>query len=178
MATFTFNCPQCGNLLSGEDEWRGMESECPYCQKNIIIPHITALPNKPKPTPVLLNSDEKTCPLCGKIIKKGAVFCRFCQKNIPTGNNNISGNKKSITITERICGIKAAKNGQYSIGMVLLLAGCSFLLPISGLMYLICFIVLAVTNENHKHDTFIFQYGGLFVTSIMAWIFWIIIFNL
>ena len=38
MATFTFNCPQCGNLLSGEDEWRGMESECPYCQKAIIIP--------------------------------------------------------------------------------------------------------------------------------------------
>ena len=38
MATFNFNCPECGNLLSGEDEWRGMESECPYCQKAIIIP--------------------------------------------------------------------------------------------------------------------------------------------
>lgn len=38
MATFTFNCPQCGNLLSGEEEWRGMETQCPYCQKTIIIP--------------------------------------------------------------------------------------------------------------------------------------------
>ena len=38
MATFTFNCPQCGNLLSGEEEWRGMETQCPYCQKAIIIP--------------------------------------------------------------------------------------------------------------------------------------------
>lgn len=38
MATFNFNCPQCGNLLAGEDEWRGMETECPYCKKAIIIP--------------------------------------------------------------------------------------------------------------------------------------------
>ena len=38
MATFNFNCPQCGNLLAGEDEWRGMETQCPECKKNIIIP--------------------------------------------------------------------------------------------------------------------------------------------
>ena len=38
MATFNFNCPQCGNLLSGEDEWRGMETQCPECKKNIVIP--------------------------------------------------------------------------------------------------------------------------------------------
>ena len=38
MATFNFNCPQCKNLLSAEDEWRGMETQCPYCQKTIIIP--------------------------------------------------------------------------------------------------------------------------------------------
>ena len=40
MATFTFNCPQCGNLLSGEEEWRGMETECPECKKNIVIPPV------------------------------------------------------------------------------------------------------------------------------------------
>ena len=38
METFNFNCPQCKNLLSAEDEWRGMETQCPYCQKTIIIP--------------------------------------------------------------------------------------------------------------------------------------------
>ena len=38
MANFEFNCPQCGNLLSAEDEWRGMESLCPTCNKNITIP--------------------------------------------------------------------------------------------------------------------------------------------
>ena len=38
MATFYFNCPHCGNLLSAEDEWRGMATQCPYCQKTIIIP--------------------------------------------------------------------------------------------------------------------------------------------
>ena len=38
METFNFNCPQFKNLLSAEDEWRGMETQCPYCQKTIIIP--------------------------------------------------------------------------------------------------------------------------------------------
>ena len=178
MANFEFNCPQCDNLLSAEEEWRGMETQCPRCSKDIVVPpHITALPNKPKLTPVLLNSDEKPCLLCGKIIKKGAVFCRFCQKNIPMENNNTS-NRKSITITERICGTKAAQNGQYNIGMMFLLAGCSFLMPVLGLLYLIAFIILVVTNENHKHDTFMLQYGLLFVISIVEWIFWIQILNL
>ncbi|MBO5308171.1 MAG: hypothetical protein J6C40_09225 [Lentisphaeria bacterium] len=49
MATFNFNCPQCGNLLSGEDEWRGMESECPYCKKNITIPLAFRKTPLPKP---------------------------------------------------------------------------------------------------------------------------------
>ena len=38
METFNFNCPQCKNLLSAEDEWRGMETQCPYCEKTITIP--------------------------------------------------------------------------------------------------------------------------------------------
>ena len=37
MATFNFNCPQCGNLLSAEEEWLGMETQCPTCNKNITI---------------------------------------------------------------------------------------------------------------------------------------------
>ena len=46
MATFNFNCPQCKNLLSAEDEWRGMESECPYCQETITIPLEENLPKE------------------------------------------------------------------------------------------------------------------------------------
>ena len=48
MATFYFNCPHCGNLLSGEDEWRGMATQCPYCQKAIIIPIRTFTPSPTK----------------------------------------------------------------------------------------------------------------------------------
>lgn len=48
MATFNFNCPQCDNLLSTEDEWRGMESECPYCKKAILIPILTLTPSPTK----------------------------------------------------------------------------------------------------------------------------------
>jgi DNA-directed RNA polymerase subunit M/transcription elongation factor TFIIS len=38
MAIFDFNCPQCGNMLAADDEWRGMKSQCPDCRKDIVIP--------------------------------------------------------------------------------------------------------------------------------------------
>ena len=38
MATFNFNCPECGNLLSGEDEWRGMESTKNYQEERTYSP--------------------------------------------------------------------------------------------------------------------------------------------
>jgi len=38
METFNFNCPQCKNSLSAQEEWRGGTTECPYCKKTIIIP--------------------------------------------------------------------------------------------------------------------------------------------
>ena len=50
MATFNFNCPQCGNLLSAEDEWRGMETQCPTCNKNITIPPNSSLADNIKKT--------------------------------------------------------------------------------------------------------------------------------
>ena len=50
MAIFNFNCPQCGNLLSAEDEWRGMETQCPMCNKNITIPSNSSLAEDIKKT--------------------------------------------------------------------------------------------------------------------------------
>ena len=49
MTTFNFNCPQCKNSLSAQEEWRGLTTECPYCKKNITIP--LAFRNTPLPKP-------------------------------------------------------------------------------------------------------------------------------
>ncbi len=49
METFNFNCPQCKNSLSAQEEWRGLTTECPYCKKNITIP--LAFRNTPLPKP-------------------------------------------------------------------------------------------------------------------------------
>ena len=38
MEPFEFNCPICGNKISVENQYRGMEAQCPYCENTIKIP--------------------------------------------------------------------------------------------------------------------------------------------
>lgn len=38
MANFTFNCPECGQHLEAQDEWRGKEAQCPSCNSTVVIP--------------------------------------------------------------------------------------------------------------------------------------------
>ncbi len=37
MANFIFQCPQCGQSLEAQQEWIGMQTVCPYCQKHVTI---------------------------------------------------------------------------------------------------------------------------------------------
>ena len=36
--SFIFKCTHCGADLEGEEEWRGMRTECPICKYEIDIP--------------------------------------------------------------------------------------------------------------------------------------------
>ena len=38
MSNFTFNCPHCGNPLKAQEEWRGQQTDCPYCGQTITVP--------------------------------------------------------------------------------------------------------------------------------------------
>ena len=80
MAKFYFLCPQCGHQVKAEDEWIGLEAQCPHCGKNITI----TKPEQP-PVPVAVtkvDQDEKPCPFCGRMIKKEAIFCKHCKKSL------------------------------------------------------------------------------------------------
>ena len=43
MATFKFNCPQCGQEIEADEAYRGQVAECPHCSKGIVVPR-----SKPK----------------------------------------------------------------------------------------------------------------------------------
>ena len=37
MAEFEIQCPHCGTTLTVQEEWIGMNVECPLCKKNFVI---------------------------------------------------------------------------------------------------------------------------------------------
>ena len=94
MSSFLFNCPGCGRQLEGQDEWIGMEVECPICKHHIVVAKQSETPA------IVLNaaaSDEKPCPFCGQMIKKGAVFCKHCKKDLPAESVNTVSNEPAKT---------------------------------------------------------------------------------
>ena len=80
MPTFVFNCPQCSQKLEAEEEWIGMQTECPFCKQSIIIEKPSEMPVSPILQAVF--PGEKSCPFCGQTIKKEAVFCKHCRRDL------------------------------------------------------------------------------------------------
>lgn len=187
MANFTFNCPQCNQTLETQDEWRGQETQCPSCSAMIKIPAIVQCrPIKPQ----LLAPDEWKCPKCGEIIKKEAVFCRWCKQTIPPQNfNNYNpnanmptnagayGQPSKISFAERFCGRRAAQAGRFSIGMILLFLFGILVFPILGLMFLVGGIVLLCDSESKHSASLGWACIALWIFSLFAFGFWIAIFN-
>lgn len=187
MANFTFNCPQCNQTLEAQDEWRGQETQCPSCSAMIKIPTIVQCrPIKPQ----LLAPDERKCPKCGEIIKKEAVFCRWCKQHIPSQNfNNFNsyantptnvgayGQNAEISLTEHLCGRQAAQTGKFSIGVILCCAFAVMIMPIVGLLFLVLGIILLCKGESRHSVSLGSAYISFWIASLFAWGFWIAIFN-
>ena len=68
MAKFNVDCPHCGGTAEVQEEWIGMEVECPYCQKSYIIPENNAQEKEILPK----------CPNGGHDLQPGAEFCPEC----------------------------------------------------------------------------------------------------
>lgn len=188
MSNFTFNCPQCGQPLEAQDEWRGQETQCPSCSAMIKIPVVVQC----RPiNPQLLAPDERKCPKCGEIIKKEAVFCHWCKQHIPPQNfNNFNsyantppnvgtyGQNAEISLTERLCGRQAAQTGKFSIGVILCCAFAIFIMPIVGWLFLVFGIILICKGESKHSASLGSMFIGFWIASLFACGFWIAIFSL
>ena len=80
MASFIFSCPQCGRPMEVQEEWIGMEAKCPHCGQRITIERPGGAPDPAAVRPE--TQEEKQCPFCGRMIKKGAVFCKYCKRDL------------------------------------------------------------------------------------------------
>lgn len=97
MAEFTAKCPHCSAELVAEEDWIGMEVECPTCSRSFIlakepprVPKLTLPPIKPvTPAASADEGDEEksfifVCPECGTqvelpIVLKGKKYeCKAC----------------------------------------------------------------------------------------------------
>ncbi|MBQ7696749.1 MAG: zinc ribbon domain-containing protein [Lentisphaeria bacterium] len=85
MSKIHFSCPQCGHPVKAEDGWIGMQAECPYCKQTIIIEKTQTVSDSVLEAAA---PDEKSCPFCGQIIKKEAIFCKHCKKNLGEPKKN------------------------------------------------------------------------------------------
>ncbi len=79
MSTFTFRCPFCEREIETRTERIGEDSQCPGCGRTVAVPDVKAA----EKIPAALNPDEKKCPFCANTIKRDAVFCQFCRRDLP-----------------------------------------------------------------------------------------------
>lgn len=88
---FKFACPHCGQHLSAELDWVGMEIECPACGKTLIVPHPNPVgPNKnapEKPRQVTQQFDDRLKNQQKAVELKKTKFC-FNSKNEYTAAKN------------------------------------------------------------------------------------------
>lgn len=62
--SFHFRCPHCNAKLEAEDDWNGMETQCPQCSQNIKIvktsPVPPPLPSTPSQTKTVSEQSDST----------------------------------------------------------------------------------------------------------------------
>ncbi len=100
--SFTVKCSKCNATCTAEDEWLGLESECPGCGATITIEkaetgHGLSIRKTPQSnnieisSTVLPSDGQNACPNCQKpISNSNAIICIECGTNLKTGKKVLS----------------------------------------------------------------------------------------
>lgn len=67
MADISFSCSQCGKNLVIEETGAGLAIQCPNCNATLTVP---------------APSQEKQCPFCAEVVKKEAIVCKHCGRDL------------------------------------------------------------------------------------------------
>jgi DNA-directed RNA polymerase subunit RPC12/RpoP len=81
----TFNCDKCGQSLTIDEAGAGQLVDCPKCGTSLLVPDkpIRVETTSP-PTLATGSADSKQCPFCAETIRRQAVVCPHCHRDLPT----------------------------------------------------------------------------------------------
>lgn len=120
---FDFTCPHCKQTLEIPEEMTGQATDCPACNKEIILVEGTSAPIESSPE----KTSENNCPSCEQPIASGAVICINCGYDLRTGTKFDTKIKKDeysgSTVSEK----------------------SPIVIPVTQILYVIIFVFIAVT---------------------------------
>jgi ankyrin repeat protein len=81
--SYSFPCPKCGQKLLTSLNDAGAKAVCPACNNQLIVPNKpTSLPQNQDIQDHSTSAKTQQCPFCAETIRKGAVVCRYCSREI------------------------------------------------------------------------------------------------
>ena len=86
MAEFITKCPHCQNDLQVEDEWDGMDVDCPICSKTFTVRNPSA--KRVKNNSRTSSAYKYYCSNCKKEYPKPIKFCSECGSKIQNKSSN------------------------------------------------------------------------------------------
>ena len=85
MSEFITKCPHCDIDLKAQNEWIGMDVECPSCKQTFVLDNNSTLPEIESTESAenkTLYTEEINCPFCDEITTKNDVFCKHCDNEL------------------------------------------------------------------------------------------------
>ena len=79
--SFEFPCPKCKRVVEADEDWIGVEAECPFCGATITVSKTSA---KPVRNPVEYDDLEESrrCPHCGAMLDDDDDVCNECGRKL------------------------------------------------------------------------------------------------